>query len=73
MNFFLFGVYFMYRKDESVMGIPGMHTTIDYKKLIELQAKQTQEIVSLEQTFSSRGKVKQKSMQSKNKVITKKR
>lgn len=63
----------MYRKDESVMGIPGMHTTIDYKKLIELQAKQTQEIVSLEQTFSSRGKVKQKSMQSKNKVITKKR
>ena len=50
-----------------------MHTTIDYQKLIELQAKQGQEIIPPRQTFSKSGKVKQKSMQSNNKIVTKKR
>ena len=41
------------------MSIPGLHTTIDYKKLIEMQANQVQEILPPEK---SRGKVKQKNM-----------
>ena len=41
------------------MSIPGLHTTIDYNKLIEMQANQVQEILPPEK---SRGKVKQKNM-----------
>lgn len=58
MNVNFFSVYFTYRKDD-VMSIPGLHTTIDYKKLIEMQASQVQEVLPPEK---SRGKVKQKKM-----------
>lgn len=41
------------------MSIPDLHITIDYKKLIEMQASQVQEVLPPEK---SRGKVKQKKM-----------
>ena len=42
------------------MGIPNMHTTIDYKKLIELQAKAVEGRI-LPENQPSRGKIRQKS------------
>lgn len=44
------------------MGIPNMHTTIDYKKLIELQAKAIEERILPENKLFCE-KVKQKSRQ----------
>ncbi len=56
------------------MGIPNMHTTIDYAKLIELQAKAGEEKVIVPNK-PLRGKVRQKSIQSKKRgvMISKKR
>ena len=55
------------------MSIPGLHTTIDYKKLIEMQANQVQEIVSPEKSSFTQGKVKQKNMRINNKINIRKR
>jgi hypothetical protein len=48
------------------MGIPNMHTTIDYAKLIELQAKAVEEKIN----DTLRGKVRQKSMQPRKRGAT---
>lgn len=55
------------------MSIPGLHTTIDYKKLIEMQANQVQEIVPPEKSSFTQGKVKQKNMRINNKINIRKR
>lgn len=49
------------------MGIPNMHTTIDYAKLIELQAKSCEERVATPNDVSH-GKVKKMCMQQKKQM-----
>lgn len=49
------------------MGIPNMHTTIDYAKLIEMQAKSCEERVVVSNDVSH-GKVKKMCMQPKRRI-----
>lgn len=51
------------------MGIPNMHTTIDYAKLIELQAKAVEEKITVSND-TLRSKVRQKSMQPRKRGAT---
>lgn len=52
------------------MGIPNMHSTIDYKRLIELQANKVDDVLLVENV--NRGKVKQ-IIKKSNRVTTRKR
>lgn len=56
------------------MSIPNLHTTIDYKKLIELQARECQEMIPVaEKDVKHMVKVKQKNVPISNRCNTKKR
>lgn len=54
------------------MGIPNMHTTIDYGKLIQQQSQEVSERISPVKT-TQQGKVKQKSLRNANLSMKRKR